>query len=105
MNTTTALSITKPFSTPTSAHIPPSAQHRRLRPPALPTIKSSNNDNNNNTTTTTDDTGGSGSLQPVTPPDTVEIRFRRGSRRKSRQQNDGSPTGCRRRPNLRTGNP
>ncbi|KAL7192961.1 hypothetical protein ACSBR2_024719 [Camellia fascicularis] len=91
MNTTTrvmSLTPTKPFthSSPQFPSSPP--QHLRpLRSLSLIPIKS------RITTNATTNDGGNTSPPPpppITPPDAVEIRFRRGSRRKSRQQ-DGGP--------------
>ncbi|XP_057501431.1 uncharacterized protein LOC130785298 [Actinidia eriantha] len=82
MNTTT-ISIPKPFTT-ISAHIPSATPHyRHLRPPTIVPIKCKSSSDNASPPVPP---------PPVTPPDGVEIRFPRGVRRKSRQQQQDGVT-------------
>ncbi|GFY80439.1 hypothetical protein Acr_01g0002480 [Actinidia rufa] len=93
---TTAISIPKPFTT-TAAHIPSTTPHRHLRPPAIVPIKCKSSGDNTPTTASNSSDNASPPVPPpppVTAPDGVEIRFRRGARRKSRQQQqDGITNG------------
>ncbi|PSS21355.1 Monofunctional biosynthetic peptidoglycan transglycosylase [Actinidia chinensis var. chinensis] len=93
MNTTT-ISIPKPFTT-ISAHIPSTTpRYRHLRPPAIVPIKCKSSSDNTTTTASNSSDNASPIVPPppVTPPDGVEIRFRRGVRRKSRQQQQDGVT-------------
>ncbi|XP_059640665.1 uncharacterized protein LOC132282871 [Cornus florida] len=87
----TLFSPPKPLAT-TPIQIPPAAHHRHLRPIKFGPIKSSSS---NDTASNNNGEKASQTVTPrITPPDTVEIRFRRGSRRRQRQQEqDGITNG------------
>ncbi|KAK6134199.1 hypothetical protein DH2020_032055 [Rehmannia glutinosa] len=76
------LSLTKTF-TAFPSQIPCTFQHRHVHSRVV--IRSSSSDNGNNI-----DLNASPPVRPpITPPETVEIRFKRGSRRRRKQQQDG----------------
>ncbi|KAI3467014.1 hypothetical protein Pfo_023677 [Paulownia fortunei] len=79
------LSFTKTFTTFPS-QIACAFQHRYVH--SLLVIRSSS-DNGNNITSGNDLNASSPVQPPTTPPATVEIRFKRGSRRRRKQQQDG----------------
>lgn len=84
------LSLANPF-TAFPLRISCASRHIQVRSLVMGPIKSSSE--NGNTTTSSDDGNASPpSRSRITPPDTVEIRFRRGSRQRRKQQQDAKIT-------------
>ncbi|XP_011075841.1 uncharacterized protein LOC105160245 [Sesamum indicum] len=79
------LSFTKTFTTFPS-HMPHTFQHHYI--PSLVVIKSSS-DNGNNIASGNDLDTSPPAPPPITRPEMVEIRFKRGSRKRRKQQQDG----------------
>ncbi|CAA3026109.1 uncharacterized protein LOC111369344 [Olea europaea subsp. europaea] len=84
------LSLANPF-TAFPLRISCASRHSQVRSLVMGPIRSSSE--NGNTTTSSDDGNASPpSRSRITPPDTVEIRFRRGSRQRRKQQQDAKIT-------------
>ncbi|CAI9779129.1 unnamed protein product [Fraxinus pennsylvanica] len=82
------LSLANPF-TAFPLRISCASRCSQVRSLVIGPIRSSSD--NGNTTTSSDDGSASPPVRPpISPSDTVEIRFRRGSRRRRKEQQDGT---------------
>lgn len=87
------LSLPRPFNAIRVPFSLSSSQHHHVQSLTLAPIRSST-DNGNGETINNDGSASTPIPPPITPPDTVEIRFRRGSRRRRKQEDgivDGQP--------------
>lgn len=89
---TAMLSLPRPLNA-----IPPSislasSHHHHVQFLTLGPVRSSS-DNIDGETSSSEPNASTPIQQPITPPDTVAIRFRRGSRRRRKQQKDGAVDG------------
>ncbi|KAL3525283.1 hypothetical protein ACH5RR_013655 [Cinchona calisaya] len=89
---TAMLSLPRHFNAIPASISLASSQHHHVQYLLLGPIKS-NSDNINGETVNNEGNASTPIPQPLTPPGTVEIRFRRGSRRRRKQQEDGSTGG------------